>query len=86
MALTGKENDYQVLNAVLKGQAQLAANNLSTSEATSKMYEEEAARLKALMDSAQKSGNNDLFETYKQQWEAAEEKSREAQDQMLSDL
>ena len=86
MSLTGKETDYEALGALLQGQAKLATNNLSISKATSEMYSEEAARLKTLMDSAQKSGNNDLFETYKQQWEAAEEKSREAQDQMLSDL
>jgi hypothetical protein len=48
------------------------------------MYKNEADALKAKMDAAVAGSDN--FKTYKEQWEAAEEKAREAENQMLADL
>ena len=84
LSLSGGENDYEKLGAILEGQSDLMSNNLAVSKSTFAMYSEEEKRLKDLMDTAPE--GSDAFETYKQQWEAAAEKSREAQDQMLSDL
>lgn len=83
-SLIGKETDYAVMNEYLEGQAHLAENTLKISKASYAMYKNEADALKAKMDAAVAGSDN--FKTYKEQWEAAEEKAREAENQMLSDL
>ena len=86
ISLTGQENNYKALDTVLSGQAKLAHNNLNISKDLAKTYTNEAKKYEDLMNAAKDAGNNELFEVYRQRWEEAAAKSREAEDQMLSDL
>jgi hypothetical protein len=60
------------------------ANTVEVSKKTREMYAQEAADWKAKMDAA--TPDTAEFEMYEKAWKEAEVKSRESQEQMLSDL
>lgn len=81
--LIGSETDYKTLGVILEGQAELARNTADISKSNYETYKAQANDLKAKMQAAE---NTEAFEMYQKNWEAAEEKAREAEDKMLSDL
>jgi hypothetical protein len=99
-ALIGKENDYKSVGEILKGQASILGNSYKASKENYKMYDNEVTKWEKLMGntknaltSAKETGNENevtrletLLDTYTKNWEDAQEKSRDAQDTMLSDL
>ena len=82
-ALIGKENDYKSMGEILKGQASVLSNSYKASEKNYQMYQDEVTRWEELMGST---SDTDLLAIYTKNWEDAQAKSREAQDEMLSDL
>jgi hypothetical protein len=82
LTVIGKETDYKSMGVVLQGIADGAENSLEVAKAEYAFYAGEAEKKKALMESVPK--DSAAFEQYKKEWEAAEAKSREAQDNMLS--
>jgi hypothetical protein len=83
MSLINGETDYKALGVILKGQAENARNIADVSKSNYEMYKTQADELKIKMEMAE---NTEAFEIYKKNWEAAEEKAREAEDEMLTNL
>lgn len=83
ISLIDGETDYKSIAAVLNGQAQIAQNTANISKSNYEMFKAQADDWKAKMDAAT---DSEAFELYQKNWETAEEKAREAEDKMLSDL
>ena len=84
LSIIGEETNYKSLDIILKGQARVLANTVEVSKKTHEMYAQQAADWKAKMDAA--TADTAEFEMYEKAWKEAEAKSRESQEQMLSDL
>lgn len=82
MSTLGKEMDYKNMNTVLKGYAETIKNQVDVAKSEYEMYAEQAAAKRKLMNSV--SSSDAAYELYKNEWEAAEQAMREAQDNMLS--
>lgn len=84
LSIIGEEANYEAMGVILEGQAHMAANNVEVSTEAYEMWSGEAEKWKEKMEKAVPGSAE--FELYQKNWEAAEEKSRESQDKMLSDL
>lgn len=84
MDILGKSNDHRAMGTILDGQAKTIKNELTVAQRTYEMYSNEAAKKKALWEQALADDDTAAAKLYQKEWEAAEEKSREAQDEMLS--
>ena len=82
MELTGKNKDYQMMNDLLRAQADVAEDAYRTSQATYNMFKMQAEDRKEKYERGKNGPNADIL---KQQWLDAENAAAEAQDQMLSD-
>lgn len=82
MELTGKNKDYQMMNNLLRAQADVAEDAYRTSQSTYNMFKIQAEERKKAYEEGKNGPNADIL---KQQWLDAENAAAEAQDQMLSD-
>ena len=82
LSLAGKDSDTEMKGKVLDSKANNLHNEMMTQKALYENSAAEAAKWKAKMDSAVEGSNE--WETYKANWEKAQEVANEAQDAMLS--
>lgn len=81
MTTLGKETDYKNMGIILEGQSQTIKNEMEVAKKTYEMYAAEAQKKERLYLSET---NEEAKKLYEQEWKAAEQAMREAQDNMLS--
>lgn len=82
--LTGQSQNFKAIGTVLEGQAKTIENSYQVAKENYEWLADEAIKKKQAMNDALARGDAEAAELYENEWKAAEEKMREAQDNMLS--
>jgi hypothetical protein len=82
MDVLGKEQDYDMKDSLLRGQADTVKNDLEVAKQLYQLYSAEADEWRTKMLAA--ADGSIEQENYRKNWEAAQEAANEAQENMLS--
>ena len=82
--LTGQSQNFKAIGTVLESQAKTIENSYQIAKENYEWLADEAVKKKQAMNDALARGDAEAAEFYENEWKAAEEKMREAQDNMLS--
>lgn len=82
--LTRGTQDYETMGAILEGKAEMAKNAFEVSQAEYEMFKKESDFYKQQMEIAQAEGNGAAAKEYEEMWLAAQKKTEEAYDKMLT--
>ena len=84
LTLMGKQNDYKKMDTILRGQADLLADQVEVAKESAAFFKAEADAKWQLYQNALASGDSAAAELYKKEYEAALEASNQAQSDYIA--